>query len=127
VWGNSGGDDADSVEFNVLNLTFTFTKASAVTDPFGGSTVVPGSTIHYTITISATGAATASSIVVTDPIPSDTTFVASSIEFDSVANSDAADADECDHNVTNPGEISCTLPDMTGGDSHTIEFEVTID
>jgi uncharacterized repeat protein (TIGR01451 family) len=127
IWGNSGGDDFDQATYTVIDISFTFTKAQTVTDPFGGSEVVPGSVIHYTITISATGTATASNVVITDPIPANTTYDAASIEYNNAARTDAADADNCDFNVTNAGQVTCTLPNITGGDpAITIEFEVVI-
>ena len=58
----------------------TLTKAVlSVTDPFGGTTLVPGSVIRYQITVGVAGSGTAEDLVVRDPLPATLAFVAGSL------------------------------------------------
>ncbi|MFA5833962.1 MAG: hypothetical protein WDA22_10855 [Bacteroidota bacterium] len=54
----------------------------------------PGDTVMYTINYSNTGTANAYVVTVTDAQPDNTTYVPNSVIINSVAKSDAADADE---------------------------------
>lgn len=127
VVGTSGGTANDDGTFEIQDIVITVTKTATVADTFGGTQPVPGATITYSIAITATGSATATSVFFEDGIPANTSFTGSSIELDSVGQTDGNDGDDCDYDVTNTGGIYCDLPDMTGGDSHTVTFDVTID
>ncbi len=68
-------------DYTVAAPVLTRSKISwVISDPTNGTTnpkAIPGATIGYCIIISnAAGAATASNVVVTDPLPAQTTFVA---------------------------------------------------
>jgi len=58
-----------------------YMKTAVVTDPYGGSSAVPGATIDYTLIFSVLGSATATATSLTDDIPANTTFVPASIQF----------------------------------------------
>lgn len=130
VIGTSGGDDLDVGGYLVANIVFNVTKTSAIlSDPLGGTQPIPGAVIEYTITVSTTGSATADNVAVTDDIPTNTTYVAGSITVNTVAKTDAVDAEAapaCDFNSTNPGGIHCGLGSLTGVTSNTVTFQVTI-
>ena len=129
VFGTSGGDDTDTGAYQVANISFTITKTSTVSDPFGGNQPVPGATITYSITVATTGTASASGVAVQDDVPTNTTYVAGSTKVNAVAKTDANDAEAapaCDFNVTNAGGISCLLGTLTGSTSNTVTFQVTI-
>ncbi len=76
----------------------------------------PGDTLHYTIELVEIGMSAATSVSVSDVIPTNTTFVSGSLKIDSVAQSD-------------PGGGTITLSGLTvpASGSSTIEFDVTID
>jgi uncharacterized repeat protein (TIGR01451 family) len=128
VVGANGGDDADQGSYEVSDVTVALAKVAAVTDQFAGTSAIPGATITYTLTLTVTGSGTAEDVVITDPIPADTTYVNASIELDGNPMGDGnGDADECDHNATTPGVVTCDLGDITGPATRTVVFEVTID
>lgn len=128
VVGANGGDDAAQGSYEVSDVVVALAKAAVVTDQFGGTSPIPGATITYTLTLTVTGSGTAESVVITDPIPADTTYVNASIELDGNPMGDGnGDADECDHNATTPGVVTCDLGDIAGPATRTVVFEVTID
>ena len=102
--------------------------AQNVSDPFGGSTPVPGATVTYTITIEVTSSGTATTSVVRDPIPTYTTFVPGSITVNSAALSDATDGDAGEYDTTGAPMIVVRLGNLTQADGvQTVSYQVTID
>ncbi len=128
--GAGGAQDDATGTYQVSSVQVQIAKSSAVLDPFGGAQPVPGATITYTLVVTVTGTGNADAVVVTDPIPANTTYSAGSMRLNTVAQTDASDAptDTADFNATTPGAISVglgTLP--AGGPAQTITFAVTID
>lgn len=103
--------------------TVTLTKSASVSDPFGGSAPVPGATITYTIQASVTGSGSVNDLIVTDPMPGDTTYVAGSLSLDGAGLSDASGDDA--GQVTGAG-VSVDLGTVAAGTSHSIRFNVRI-
>lgn len=129
VFGTSGGDDIDVGAYLVANITFLVVKTSTVLDPFGGAQPVPGAVITYTLTVTTAGTATATAVNVQDDFPANTTYVLGSITVNTVAKTDANDAEaapNCDSNITNIGGIYCLLGTLTGATTNTVTFRVTI-
>lgn len=153
----AGSDDAtrdarhsDRSDFRVVTATLTVTKTSTViSDPFNGTTnpkAVPGSVIEYTITIAnAAGAATASSISVSDSLNAEIT--AGRLAFNTAtygagqgiqvtspninggaatALTNSADADQGDFNATTGNTVTVSGISLTGGQSATVKFRVTV-
>ena len=87
----------------------------------------PGTTLTYTVVVDNTGASTASSIVLTDAIPTNTTYVPNSITLAAVAKTDASDGDEADFNVTTVGAVTVTIGTLAPAATATVVFQVTID
>jgi uncharacterized repeat protein (TIGR01451 family) len=119
---NETGQAVDTTTVSAPALT-----VSKAVSPTGNQP--PGTTLTYTITISnAAGSGQANNVVLTDPIPTNTTYVGSSITQDAAARGDGtADGDNADHNVTTAGAVTVTVGNMAGGTSTTITFQVTID
>ena len=120
--------------YQVSRVDVTIDKTGAVIEDGlagGGTEPVPGATIEYTLTVNVVGG-TASGLVISDPIPASTSYVPGSMELNTVALSDGADADEGTLLEPTPGnfEISIDLGDVVGGaapgTTHTISFAVTI-
>lgn len=160
VFGDAAGDSPDAAEngqhsdtdqYNVVTATIAVTKSSrVVSDPFNGTTnpkSIPGATIEYCLDVNNTGAATAGSLVLTDAIPANTTYVAGSIrsavtgtgaacddgfttgtsEDDDTAGADEGDPDGGDFGVTTGGAVTVTTPSITTGNRFKATFRVTVD
>lgn len=104
------------------------TKSSLVADPYGGSRVIPGAVITYTIVVSVSGAgATASGVTVEDPVPANTTYVPGSLTLNGVGLTDASDGDPGDVGQTTPGTVTVCLGDLTSASpAQTITFRATV-
>ena len=126
VVGASGGADSATESYVVSNVVVSLLKAASIVDPFGGSDPVPGATITYSIDVTVTGAGTASGVVISDPIPVDTTYVNASMTLGGVPLTDAVDGiDDADFGVTALNTITVDMGDLTAG-TQTITFDVTI-
>ncbi len=80
--GNDGSYSTNAI-YNVDSASIVFTKSSAVTnDPINGATspyAIPGATVEYTLDVTNNGSVSANTVVVTDPIPSNTAFAVGSV------------------------------------------------
>lgn len=128
VLGVSGGSGTVAGEYLVSDVQISILKSQTVLDPFGGSEPVPGATITYTIEVSVTGSGTAVGGVVSDVIPTFTTYVPGSLTLDSSALTDAVDADEGEIDTSGTPTITVRLGDVTAaGSPRTVQFDVLID
>ena len=129
VAGASGGEGSDIGTYVVSDVVVTFNKTQVVSDPFGGSEPVPGATITYTLEVTVTGSGTATGIVLSDPIPVNTTYVSPSITLNGAGQTNASDfptdASEFD---AGGNQIIVNLGDVAAGaGTQTVTFQVTID
>lgn len=124
VVGATGADDAATGSILVGIVAVDLVKAAAVSDPFGGTSTVPGATVTYTITADVTGTGSASDLVITDTFPAGTSYVAGSLKLGATALSDASDGDAGEAGSTG---ISVDVGDVAGGTSRSVTFDVTID
>ncbi len=139
------GRHSDDDAYRVQTATITVTKtAKVVSDPFNGTTnpkAIPGSVIEYCLQVAnAAGGTSATNVVVSDPVPANTTFVAVSIfaggtVTGGVCNADGTSeddnstgADESDPNGGNitAGTVSSTVPTLAAGATTATRFRVTI-
>ena len=121
VLGLSGGTDTDTGIYEVILTAVTLVK-SAVIDDGGvsptGDQPIPGATISYTIELGVQGSGTAQGVVVTDPFPTDTTYVPGSLGVIPAPLGTAVGST----NVTiNFGDLT------SAAGTQTITFDVTID
>lgn len=128
VAGLSGADASATGTYKAGNVNYAFTTAQTVSDPAGGNSPVSGAVITYTLTVTPSGSASGSGLVVTDPVPANTTYVSGSLTLNGTALGDSAtDGDAGDYNVTTPGAISVKLGALAGsGAAQIITFKVTI-
>lgn len=120
--------------YEVSTAALTVTKSSTVTHASGNGFYIPTAVVTYTIVVTngATGA-NASSVVITDAVPGNMTYVPASITYDAAAQTDTA-ADcaglgtDCSSfaGSTVTVDIGTTSGDMAANDSHTITFQATI-
>lgn len=87
----------------------------------------PGTLLTYTIVVTNNGTGAANSVVLTDPIPNNTTYQAGTITYNAAARTDGADADNADYNVTNAGRITVNVGALAAsGGTATVTFRVRI-
>jgi uncharacterized repeat protein (TIGR01451 family) len=96
-------------------VAMAIAKTSVVTDPFGGSSPMPGATITYTLVVTVTGVGSADAAALTDVIPANTTYVAGSMTRNAAPLTDASDSpvDEADFGFTTAGALSVGLGNLT--------------
>ena len=103
--------------------TVALAKSAVIADPFGGSQPVPGAIVTYTLTAAISGSGQASSVHVTDIIPTGTTYQAGTLTLDAAPLSDAADADA---GQASGSGVDVNLGTVAGGSSKTVKFNVKI-
>jgi uncharacterized repeat protein (TIGR01451 family) len=118
------GADADANSFLAVQAaTLALVKTATILDPFGGNRPVPGAVITYTLVATVSGAGTLNNLVITDPVPVGVTYSAGSITHDTVALTDAADADPGNFNGTRVSVVSGNVP---AGQTRTVTFKTVI-
>lgn len=128
VVGVSGGADEDVGTYIISSIQLSVLKSASILDPFGGSQPVPGAVITYTLIVSASGTDTAVDVVITDPVPTHTTYNAGTLTLNSGSLTDEADADAGDVGQTTANTVTVNLGDVLGGTpAQTITFAATID
>jgi uncharacterized repeat protein (TIGR01451 family) len=126
VVGTSGGEAAVFGQYLIGDILLSAVKSQAVQDPFGGSQPIPGAAIAYQIVVTATGTGTAVGAALTDPIPTNTTYVAGSLRLNGAPLTDTADGDAGSF-ASGPARVAVSLGDLTAATGpQTIDFRVTI-
>ena len=124
IVGGNGADDNATGSIIIGITTVDLVKSAVVSDPWGGTSAVPGAVVSYTITANVTGRGTVSDLVVADLFPAGTTYAAGTLALDAAGLTDAADTDAGESSATG---ISVDLGTVAGGTSHSVTFDVTID
>jgi uncharacterized repeat protein (TIGR01451 family) len=110
--------------YQVHQVAYAYAKTAVVTAPGGGHQPVSGAVIEYTLTVTPSGSATGNSVVLTDPVPANTTFVNS---FGILLNGSAVTAPTGDYNVTTAGAVTVNLGNLAGSASaQIVKFQVQI-
>tara|TARA_R110002049_G_scaffold252264_2_gene427296 strand:+ start:29605 stop:30618 length:1014 start_codon:yes stop_codon:yes gene_type:complete len=85
---------------------------------------VPGATIRYSLQVNISGVGTVNSLVITDPIPNNTTYLTESISLNNASLTDSsADADAGNFSANT---VTVDLGDISSAATHLITFDVTI-
>ncbi len=118
----TGISDATGI-YQVHQFAVAYVKSATVSTPGGGHKVVSGATIEYTLTLTPSGTATGNNLVVTDPVPANTTFVTGSL----LLNGSAVTPANGDYNLTTPGAVTVKLGNLAGSaTAQVVKFQVTI-
>jgi len=145
--GDGAGDGKHSANdsYTIVTASITVTKSSTlVSDPFNGTTnpkAIPGAVVEYCLDVNNAGAAAADSIVLTDAIPTNTTYAAGTIKVSATGTgaacdvgsgtgvSDATDVDtgEYDGTVLPNGSVTIRSASIAGGSRFKAVFRVTVD
>jgi uncharacterized repeat protein (TIGR01451 family) len=127
VIGASGGDDEAFGEYLVSDVNLSITKSVVANDPFGGNEPTVGATLSYTINVAVTNGGTATASVLTDPVPTNSTYVANSLSLNGINLTDAIDLDAGELDSSGAPTVVVRLGDLTQADGvQIIEFQVTI-
>jgi uncharacterized repeat protein (TIGR01451 family) len=127
VLGVANGSASVTGTYQVSSAVVNLSKTSAITDPYGGTSPVPGATVIYTITATMVGSGTASGVKVTDPIPLNTTYTPGTLTLAGATLTDAKDIDTGDVGGTTANTVTVTLGDITSATpAKVITFKVTI-
>ena len=111
--------------FQVVNASLTASKTAVVINDGLGNVApnakaIPGATVRYTITVTNTGTASATSIDLSDTVPGNTTYVGGTLAV--TAGGGPAVVDDTGNPL-----LAVTGGVILGGASMTVEFDVTID
>lgn len=108
--------------YQVSAAVVTITKtAIAAVDPFGGSTLVPGTIITYQIDVTVGGSGAAEGLVITDPLPVELEYQPGTLAVSALPAGEDADDDFAPAGTDNTGfdagtqTIQATLGDVAGG------------
>lgn len=107
-----------------VNLALTKSVAS-VLDPKGTAILMPGAVMTYRIMATLSGLGTATNLMITDPLPVNTTYVPGSIVVNNIAKTDAADADNSQF-ITATQTVSVSLGNVAAPANIAITFRATI-
>jgi len=122
IVGLTGAKGNSTGIYQAHNIVLSYVKSQSVSGP-SGSLPVSGATIQYTLTVTPSGSATADGVVVSDPVPANTTFVPGSI----LLNGTAVGPSVGDYNVTAPGAVTVKLGNVAGsGSAQVVQFQVKI-
>jgi len=126
---NSASIDVDLLPGADLSVTKTVVVVSDGFTVSGNDKAIPGARIRYTITVTNSSASTsAEAVVVTDPVPTSSSYVGNSITVDGSAQGDlTGDGDGSDFNVTTSGAVTSDLGDVAPGSTVTVSFEIRVD
>ena len=126
--GASGGLSADLADYVADDVQVSVVKSVVVRDPDGGNEPVSGATLTYTVAIEVTNSGTATNSVFADPIPTNTSFVASSISLNGGGLTDAPADDAGEYDATTSPTVVVRLGDLTQASGvQTVSFDVVID
>jgi len=129
VVGSNGAQTSSIGSYVTSGLGVTVNKSIAsVVDPNGGSVVMPNAVITYQIMAVLSGSGTATNLVITDPLPAETSYVPNSIIMDGAPQTDAVDppTDNSDFGITNANTVTVSLGNVAAPATHVITFRATI-
>lgn len=133
VFADAGNDgtEKDTNTYTISTATLAVVKSAVViNDPVNNTTnpkAIPGATVEYTITVTNSGAATATSVQLTDNIPANTTYVSGSMKLGAATLTDAADADGGNTTGAPVTSISVNAGSIAAsGGSAVVKFRVTV-
>lgn len=130
------GEDTHGYVVRNFNLDLVKTSQLTHTNPALNGKAVPGAIITYTLTLNATGGGTFNEIVITDNIPTHTTYVPGSLTLNGAGLNDLQNGDEGyvqggvvrvypgGNDTNNSPTISGTV---TAPSTNVVTFQVTID
>ncbi len=132
----SNGQHVDAGAYQVTSPV-NITKTVTIIDTVGGNDPHPGATLRYQLEVTVAGNTAVDNLLITDPIPANTSYTDASIRLNGIAQTDADDA-PTDYSraidIASKPVVSIAVDLSQGGavavapgTTNTIIFEVTID
>ncbi len=106
--------------------------ATAISDPFGGATLVPGSVVSYRIEVNVSGSGTAENLAVSDVIPAELEYRPGTLSVSALPPGEEADDDFTPTGTDNTGfnvgtqTINVSLGSLAGGATVIVTFDTAI-
>ena len=119
-------------DYTVLAAALTVSKLSTIiSDPLNGTSfpkAIPGATIEYCIVVSnAVGSATATSVAISDPLPTTVTYSSAyGIFINGSVTTGVCNADGSAGGAFSSGTVSGTLSSVAATETKTLRFRATI-
>jgi uncharacterized repeat protein (TIGR01451 family) len=110
---------------DTINITAPNVSVAKSVSPVGPQP--PGTILTYTVIVTNNGTGAANTVVLTDPIPANTTYQAGTITYNAAARTDGGSDDNADFNVTNAGQVTVSIGVLAAsGGTATVTFQVQI-
>ncbi|MFM9828658.1 MAG: isopeptide-forming domain-containing fimbrial protein [Sphingomonas sp.] len=119
-------------DYTVQTAALSVVKtAGIVSDPVNGTTnpkFIPGAVVEYCIMVTnAAGGANATSVAISDPIPTQLTYLGSfGVLVGGTVTSGACNADGANTGTQSSGTVTGTIATLTAGQTRTLLFRATI-
>jgi hypothetical protein len=119
-------------DYTVLAAAVSVVKTSTVvSDPINGTTnpkLIPGAVVQYCVAVSnAAGSAAATSVAISDPLPSAVTYLSSfGILVNGTVSSGVCQGDGTAGGSFAGTTVSATIPSVAASDTRTVVFRATI-
>jgi uncharacterized repeat protein (TIGR01451 family) len=113
---------AGSYLVGIVALSIQKTVVSAL-DPRAGSNVESGSVLTYRITVTLSGTGSVNNLIITDPLPAQTAYVAGSMLVNGTTRTDAVDADNAHYSANT---VTVDFGNTVSPVVHVIDFRATV-
>lgn len=117
-------------DYTVQTATLAVAKSSRViSDPINGTTnpkLIPGAVVEYCIAVSNSGSVPATSVLITDPVPSQLTFVTSSILLGGTVTGTTCNFNGSAGGSYTAPNVSGTIASVAAGAASTLVFRATV-
>lgn len=127
---NRDASHSDDDDYTVQTATLTVTKTSRViSDPFNLTSnpkMIPGATVEYCIAVANSGSADATSVSISDSVPTQLTFTASTILLNGTVTSGTCNADGAAAGSYAAPVVSGTIATVAAGATRTLVFRATV-
>ncbi len=124
VVGASQAQATRTGSYLVSNVALSIVKTVvSVLDPRGGSNVESGSVLTYRITVTLSGPGSANNLIITDPLPALTGYVAGSILVNGATRTDVVDADNAHFSANT---VTVDFGNTASPVVHVIDFRATV-
>jgi len=124
VVGSTQAQASRTGSYLVSTVTLNILKTVvSVLDPRGGSNAESGSVLTYRLTVTLSGSGSVSNLIITDPLPTQTTYVAGSMLVNGATRTDAVDADNAQFSAST---VTVDFGNTVSPVVHVIAFRATI-